>query len=291
MNYGINVIGIKPISEIIQISKIAEKNGFHSIWFGDAPNLRHIFPLLSTIADKTSTIKIGTSILSVNAHNPVHVLKCFQLLIKLYGNRFRIGLGRGGYKHLKMLGKENNKTFPIFQKYLTLLKNSLEYTPIYIGATGLKTLKTFGNKFDGVIINHLYPKFIECTIKNSKLSKRILAIAPAYYNPNKKEKINLILNAALIASEMPDDLAVVLGISDKISEIKKYYALKNIQKLSMMQEFLLEKFTLSGSLETFKNHADTLSKIGVNEIIYGHPISVNLTKFEAFAEKFSKFIK
>ncbi|MHA1754450.1 MAG: LLM class flavin-dependent oxidoreductase [Candidatus Odinarchaeia archaeon] len=286
MNLGVNVIGIAPVNKIIKIAKIAENAGFHSLWVGEGPDHRSIFPILAAIAHNTRNITLGTSILSVHIHKPVHILKSFELLINQYGDRFIIGIGKGGYKHLKMIGKLKHKTFPLFEQYLKILKaNQFFKNKLYLGATGLETLKKYANRFDGVLMNFISPQYISEYLNKIKIKSKILAIGPSSYLPDKNEEKDLIYNCALIASEMSDNVIKMLKINMEINNIRKYYRIKKFEKLSQYKKFLINNFSISGSLTDIKNKVEELDNIGVDELIFGHPITSNLTKFKEFADR------
>jgi hypothetical protein len=286
MDLGVNVVGINSINEIIEISKIAEESGFSNIWVGEGPNQRFTFSILAAIASNTNKLKIGTSIISILLHKPIHIIKSFQLLEEIYGPRFTIGLGRGGENHLRMVGKLKAKSFPLFEKYLDELKNKFNIkSPSYLGATGFKTLQTFGNRFNGVIINHISPKFVKWTIQMANLTKKLYVIGPAYYLPDKMEEELIILSSALIASEIPVNVSKALGINDVVEDIRKSYRNKKFLLKKEIRDFLIKNFALEGSINNFKKRINELSKLGIHGIIFGYPLTSNINKFREFAFK------
>ncbi|MHA1836072.1 MAG: hypothetical protein ACTSYQ_04010, partial [Candidatus Odinarchaeia archaeon] len=94
-----------------------------------------------------------------------------------------------------------------------------------------------------------------------------------------------IYNCALIASEMSDNVIKMLKINMEINNIRKYYRIKKFEKLSQYKKFLINNFSISGSLTDIKNKVEELDNIGVDELIFGHPITSNLTKFKEFADR------
>ena len=104
-NYGLdaNPAGIRRTTEL------AEELGFDSVWTtehiivgpeGVDPYGRVYDPLvtLGWIAGWTERIGLGTSIVLVPLHNPMHLAKEVATLQELSGGRFRLGVGMGWHK-------------------------------------------------------------------------------------------------------------------------------------------------------------------------------------------------
>ncbi len=289
MKIGLNIDGLYDIHTLIKKCRIIEKTGFDTIWLGEGPEHRHIYPVIGTVASKTRRITIGTSILSVHMHKPFQLFQSFKLLKEFFGTRFIIGLGRGGEKHLKTIGKNNFKTIPLFEEYLRIYNTLKPGIPIYLGAIGFKTLIRLGAKFNGIIVNSISPKIIKIIIEKTGLkNNNILAIGPSVYLPNKKLINKFLVTCAFIASELPGKLALELGINNQIQEIRKYFLKHDFIELKNMKDFLIENFGLAGSIEDFEKRVFELDKIGVKEVIFSNPITENHRKFNEFIKKIDR---
>ena len=104
-NYG---RGASP-EAIRRVGAAAEELGFHSVWatehiiVGPEGVERYVpvydpFVTLSWIAGRSERIELGTSILLVPLHNPIHVAKQVASLTELTGRRFRLGVGAGWHE-------------------------------------------------------------------------------------------------------------------------------------------------------------------------------------------------
>jgi probable F420-dependent oxidoreductase len=104
-NYG---EGSSP-DEIRRVSETAEELGFDSVWATEhiivgpeavSPYGRVYDPLvtLGWIAGWTERIGIGTSIVLVPLHNPMHLAKQAATLQELSGGRLTLGVGMGWHK-------------------------------------------------------------------------------------------------------------------------------------------------------------------------------------------------
>src|SRR5256886_5707216 len=96
-------------SAIRRVAELAEELGFDSVWTtehiivgpeGVDPYGRVYDPLvtLSWIAGWTTEIGLGTSIVLVPLHNPMHLAKEVATLQELSGGRFHLGVGMGWHK-------------------------------------------------------------------------------------------------------------------------------------------------------------------------------------------------
>lgn len=104
-NYGLG----STVGGIRRTAELAEELGFASVWTtehiivgpeGVDPYGRVYDPLvtLAWIAGWTERIGLGTSIVLVPLHNPMHLAKEVATLQELSGGRFRLGVGMGWHK-------------------------------------------------------------------------------------------------------------------------------------------------------------------------------------------------
>jgi probable F420-dependent oxidoreductase len=104
-NYG----SAASVDDIRRVVELAEELGFDSVWTtehiivgpeGVDPYGRVYDPLvtLGWIAGWTERIGLGTSIVLVPLHNPIHLAKEAATLQELSGGRFTLGVGMGWHK-------------------------------------------------------------------------------------------------------------------------------------------------------------------------------------------------
>jgi probable F420-dependent oxidoreductase len=104
-NYGLDA----SVDGIRRTAELAEELGFASVWTtehiivgpeGVDPYGRVYDPLvtLGWIAGRTERIGLGTSIVLVPLHNPMHLAKEAATLQELSGGRFTLGVGMGWHK-------------------------------------------------------------------------------------------------------------------------------------------------------------------------------------------------
>ena len=112
MHFGVILPNYGPDSNrdgIRRVAELAEELGFDSVWAtehiivgpeGVDPYGRVYDPLvtLAWIAGWTERIGLGTSIVLVPLHNPIHLAKEVATLQELSGGRFTLGVGMGWHK-------------------------------------------------------------------------------------------------------------------------------------------------------------------------------------------------
>lgn len=78
------------------LARKAESFGFSSLLIPDAPGQTPAsFPMLAWAAAATTTLHVGTYVLSNDLHHPLHVARDAATLDALSGGRFELGLGAG----------------------------------------------------------------------------------------------------------------------------------------------------------------------------------------------------
>ncbi|GAA0364169.1 LLM class flavin-dependent oxidoreductase [Actinoallomurus spadix] len=84
----------------LEIAELCEELGFNGLWvaehhFRDYGVVPNIFTLLSHLAARTERIRLGTGIVVLPLHNPVHVAEEAAMVDLLSGGRLEMGIGRG----------------------------------------------------------------------------------------------------------------------------------------------------------------------------------------------------
>ncbi|GAA2447661.1 LLM class flavin-dependent oxidoreductase [Actinomadura vinacea] len=84
----------------IEIVELLEELGFDGVWvaehhFRDYGLVPNIFNLLSNLAARTERLRLGTGIVVLPLHNPVHVAEEAAMVDLLSDGRLEMGIGRG----------------------------------------------------------------------------------------------------------------------------------------------------------------------------------------------------
>lgn len=88
-----------PFRETFELARIAEESGFHTATIGHhhfmAGNLADPLTFLAAVAARTETLRVGTGIFQLPAHNPVRVAEQVATIDQLSGGRITLGVGLG----------------------------------------------------------------------------------------------------------------------------------------------------------------------------------------------------
>lgn len=137
MKYGLTIPNYGKFADresILEISIAAEELGYDSLWASDHivlptdhKGFGNIFfePLvtLSYIAQRTKTIKLGTSVIVLPYRNPVVFAKSISTLDVLSGGRVIVGIGSGWLKEeFNALGVNHEERGRITDEYLEIIK-------------------------------------------------------------------------------------------------------------------------------------------------------------------------
>ncbi len=300
MEYGINFNGDLPFNHIIKGSRISEQIGFKYIWVGESNEFIHPFPVLAAICENTSSIQIGSGIISPQLNLCRHILKAFETLQEIYGQRFIIGLAPGDFIALQSIGVgikqpierinecliEIAGSVPTYIskqiKQITQTEEACAYRtiPVFIGATGPKTIEFASQKADGILLNYLKPEFIKWAMKYFKRKIYTAVYGPSLILPDAQNEKKLLLAASVVASSMPKELQIEFDLEKKINQIKNYLQQKNYKELKKYEDFLYSNFTLSGTLEQISKRVEEMVENKIDQVVFGTPICRNLEAIE-----------
>ncbi|GLW62697.1 luciferase [Actinomadura rubrobrunea] len=84
----------------IEVIELLEELGFDGVWvaehhFRDYGVVPNIFTMLAHLAARTERLRLGTGIVVLPLHNPIHVAEEAAMVDLLSGGRLNLGVGRG----------------------------------------------------------------------------------------------------------------------------------------------------------------------------------------------------
>jgi 5,10-methylenetetrahydromethanopterin reductase len=175
--------GIESGAELREYGRIAEDNGFDSLWITERYFHEETFSMLGFLAAATQRIKLGVGVVNPYTRNPALLAMASATLDRVSGGRFLLGLGRSEkpviqekmgiaygnsrsalietVSHLRKLFAGERVTAPDGRFKLggvrlatTPLQPKL---PIYLAGIGTKGLRLVGEIADGVVLNAYVP--------------------------------------------------------------------------------------------------------------------------------------
>jgi len=173
------------VREVVELAKLAEKEGFACFWFAEDYFLRDAITNISCVAYATGKIQISTGIVNPFTRNPVLVAETIATLNELSGGRIRLALGTGVQPLIENMGIGFRRPLAAMDEAVTIIRKLLEgkvvdysgkifktkqvklaqnpyfdlvetnlkvsVVPIYIAAIGPKMLELAGRIGDGVL--------------------------------------------------------------------------------------------------------------------------------------------
>src|SRR5215813_799506 len=86
--------GVESGSELREYGRIAEEQGFDSLWVTERYFHEETFSMLGFLAAATQRIKLGVGVVNPYTRNPALLAMASATLDRLSGGRFLLGLGR-----------------------------------------------------------------------------------------------------------------------------------------------------------------------------------------------------
>lgn len=184
--------GIESGAELKEYGRIAEDNGFDSLWVTERYFHEETFSLLGFLAAATQRIKLGVGVVNPYTRNPALLAMASATLDRISGGRFLLGLGRSekAVMQNKMGIPYGNSRAALVETVSHLRKlfagervtnsegryklNSVRLAtppiqaqlPIYLSGIGTKGLRLVGEIADGVVLNaYAPPSYVHYAVK------------------------------------------------------------------------------------------------------------------------------
>ncbi|MFT3716171.1 MAG: LLM class flavin-dependent oxidoreductase [Gordonia sp. (in: high G+C Gram-positive bacteria)] len=136
MRYGICILPDMPWAAAKPLWQQAEQMGFDHAWtydhlvWGGLPDSRWFscLPILTSAAAATTTLKVGSFVISPNFRHPVALSRELQTLVDMSDGRLIVGLGVGGTPDDGILGQPPlsvGERVARYQEFVTLLARTL----------------------------------------------------------------------------------------------------------------------------------------------------------------------
>lgn len=169
MRFGVRVPANRPIGEVVATVRRAEAAGFDAAWFPDSHlNYREVWATLGAVAVSTERIEIGPTVTNLATRHVTVTASAARAIAEVAAGRFILGLGAGdsalgfdglrnasvaemaeGVGRLRELTAGEGVTFGDFE---AKLRGADVRVPVYLAASGPRTLAMAGAVADGVII-------------------------------------------------------------------------------------------------------------------------------------------
>jgi probable F420-dependent oxidoreductase len=196
MQFGFTIKPESSIERTVALTKQAEAAGFEYGWLFDSHVLwRDPYPLLTLMAQATTTLRLGTCVTNPATREPSVTASLLATLNELSGGRMDLGIGRGDSAR-RVLGKPPT-TMKDLEAAVQVIRElvegravdyegtSLELTwtrrdhlPVWIAGYGPVALKLTGRVADGAMLQIGDPDLIRWFVSQVRDSAALAGRAP-----------------------------------------------------------------------------------------------------------------
>ena len=199
LSFGVTVLPDPPYQRLIELTKMAEDQGFEYGWTYDSHVLwQESMPVMALLADQTSKIKLGHMVTNPAIRDPTVLASAYATLQDISNGRMIMGVGRGdssvryvGRKPMKVAEFEealvmvkpfmNGKEVTWNDKQLQLkwVRPELPEIEMHVAGYGPKALAVAGRQGDGVIIQLADPDIIQWIMDTARQAAQEAGRDPA----------------------------------------------------------------------------------------------------------------
>jgi 5,10-methylenetetrahydromethanopterin reductase len=184
--------GIDSGPELKEYGRIAEDNGFDSLWVTERYFHEETFSMLGFLAAATQRLKLGVGVVNPYTRNPALLAMASATLDRLSGGRFLLGLGRSEKQVIQeKMGISYGNSRTALGETVQILRrlfagervstpegryklNNVRLAttpvqsplPIYLSGIGPKGLRLVGEIANGVVLNaYVPPSYVRYAVK------------------------------------------------------------------------------------------------------------------------------
>jgi probable F420-dependent oxidoreductase len=217
LSFGVTILPDPPYTRLIELTTLAEQQGFEYGWTYDSHVLwQDSTPLMALLARKTTRMKLGQMVANPATRDPTLLASAYATLHDISDGRMILGVGRGD-SALRYIGR-NPMQVADFEQALRMVKpfmNGEEVTwndkqlqlkwvrpelpqiEMHVAGYGPKTLAVAGRAGDGVIIQLADPDIIQWIMDTSRKAAaeagrdssalKCIVSAPSYISNDRAE--------------------------------------------------------------------------------------------------------
>ena len=322
MRTGVTLQGVDQPAEFEAMVAEIESLGYDNFWLTDSSlHSRYCWAFLTLAARQTSRISIGTAVTNPVTRHPAITAVAAATVAEISGGRTILGIGAGDRPLLSLgqqpariatleasvaviralwAGQEVDADGPGFALHDAHYRFPPKLDiPIYLSATGPRTLELAGRIADGVILlAGLHPDGITFALEHidrgvaaAGRSQRPHVTVFAYGAIDEDEQA-AIAAARTIAAWFPQTAPVhcrLAGLSQEIiDQVRGSYAGGEFQEAARAAEALpvdfVKRMALAGGQDEARQHLRTLAGLGIDSVTVFPLGNDRMATVRAFAE-------
>jgi len=276
MKIGISIVPI-DIFEDFQIVKEVLKLGIDLITFSDYHKAEAPFPIIRTVNEEFSNLRIGTSVTNIITRDLNFIAHFFLEEANKKRNKLLLGIGAGDWTILRSRSMAAKDSIELLRKGLGYFKEffNKEKTKVdvFVGAQGLQTLKMI-KQSDGLIINLAHPKDIIKALEliEERKNKEIFVIAQTFIGLDSLEYARK--SAAIIYAGLSNSSIKIYGFDEKKRNLLRTLIQGN--KIDEARNILsaedIKRLTICGNIDEVRRRIETIMNLDIDGLIIGLPM-------------------
>lgn len=304
MEFGFTLRPDSSIERTVALTRQAEAAGFSYGWLFDSHVLwRDPYPLLTLMAQATTTMRLGTCVTNPATREPTVTASALAVLQELSGGRMDLGIGRGDSAR-RVLGKQptSMKDLEVAVHVIRALAegHSVEFEgtmlelpwvggahrlPVWVAGYGPVALKLTGRIADGAMLQIGDPDLIRWFVSQVRSSAeaagrepdavRVMAAAPAHVGDLADSRDRTRWFPALVGNhvvdlvskypreDLPEELTTY--IRDREGYDYHHHAEVGSSNAAFVTDEIVDRFCLVGSAEQHIARLRELADAGVDQ--------------------------
>ena len=309
VSFGVEFLAAEPANKLADVVSLSEKAGLEYAWITDHYNNRDSFSLLTYIAAKTDTIKLGTGVTNPYTRTAIQLASAIATVQETSNGRAVFGIGPGDKVTFDSVGIQWDRPLARVKETVEIVKALLagekvtyqgevyniksaklgfkpDPVPVYIGAQGPKMLELAGEYGDGALINASHPLDFKAAIPLLKKKARgdfSGYDVGAYTSFSMAERKEDALKAAkpvvaFIVAGSPDSVFERHDIAiEDVSAVRDGFKSGFSKAISCVTEQMVDAFSICGTHQECQDRIEELVSAGVTQVIMGSPMGPDRT--------------
>ncbi|NOX29165.1 MAG: LLM class flavin-dependent oxidoreductase [Actinobacteria bacterium] len=300
---GVVLQGVDRVQDFISLAMDVEALGFDHLWLTESSlHARDPYQLLSLAAQATSRLQLGTAVTNPVTRHPALTAVAAATFAEIAGDRAVLGIGAGdrplaalGLKPARLATLEASiaairsllagETVTVHAETFSLVDAHLRFParadlPIYISASGPKTLELAGSIADGVILLcGLDPLVVQWALDNidrgaHRAGRERPHVAVFVYGNIDEDESKAIERARPIAAWFPQTAPTycnLVGLDPDIAAaVRESYTGGEFQEASeaaaLLPDEFVQKMAVAGNQDRITSQLGELFQTGIDSI-------------------------
>ena len=311
VHFGIEFLANETADTLADMIRFSEENGIEYAWITDHYNNRDSFSLLTYIAARTSTIKLGTGVTNPYTRTAAQLASAIATVDETSGGRAVFGIGPGDKMTFENLGVHWTKPLQTVREtvevvrrltlgesvsfdgdVISIKKAKLDLgsrsVPVYVGAQGPGMLMLAGEIGDGALVNASHPRDFEFAVKLLKEGAAgrdfsqfdVGAYTSFSVAGNRDEAVAAARPVvAFITAGSPPDVIKRHGIPEEdYSRLTSAFKDGFKQAVRAVTDDMISAFSICGTPDDCIRQIHDLTGAGVTQVIPGSPLGPDKKK-------------